>query len=169
MWKPLLFLALFFAPPALAEVATLAAPKGEVVLTVTGGITNSNAKDSAIFDMDLLKSLGESRISTSTVWTDGVHSYTGVSLKVLMETLGVTEGSLEMLAVNDYLVEVPLADAVDGGPIVAYAVDGAEMPLRDKGPLWLIYPYDSDVKYRNEEIYSRSIWQLNRINILTTQ
>jgi hypothetical protein len=70
-----------------------------------------------------------------------------------------------MVAVNDYLVEVPVTDAVDGGPIIAYAVDGAQMSLRDKGPLWLIYPYDSDAKYRTEEIYARSIWQLDRINV----
>jgi hypothetical protein len=37
------------------------------------------------------------------------------------------------------------------------------MSLREKGPLWVIYPYDSDPAYRTEETYSRSIWQLNRL------
>lgn len=165
MWKPLLFLALLFASPALAESAPLAVPKGEVILTVTGGITNTNAKDTAIFDMELLQSLGESTITTSTVWTDGVHTYTGVSLKALLEALGVTKGGIEVMAVNDYFAEVPLTDAVEGGPILAYAVDGVAMPLREKGPLWLIYPYDSDPKYRVEEIFARSVWQINRINV----
>lgn len=168
MWKPLLFLTLMFAPPALANHVSLPAPKGEVILTVMGGNTNKNTGISTVFDMDLLHSLGESTLSTSTVWTDGVHSYSGVSLKDFLDAMDVTDGSLEMFAVNDYMVEVPIADAVEGGPIIAYAVDGAPMSLRDKGPLWLIYPYDSDAKYRNEEIFSRSIWQLNRINILST-
>jgi hypothetical protein len=168
MWKPLLFLAILFTSPALAEVPALVAPKGEVILTVTGGITNSNSKDSAIFDMALLQSLGESAITTSTVWTDGVHTYTGVSLKTLLDSLGVAKGSIEVMAVNDYFAEVPLEDAVEGGPILAYAVDGVAMPLRDKGPLWLIYPYDSDPKYRIEEIFARSVWQINRINVVST-
>lgn len=168
MWKSLLLLAalMFAGHPALASDEALPAPTGEIVLTVTGGITNSNAKDSAVFDMDLLRSLGETTVKTSTVWTDGIHTYSGVSLKTLLDRLGVTQGSLEMVAVNDYLADVPLSDATEGGPIVAYAVDGVAMPLRDKGPLWLIYPYDSDIKYRTEEIYARSIWQLNRINVV---
>jgi hypothetical protein len=168
MWKPLLSLMLLFTSPVLAEATPLAAPKGEVILTVTGGITTSNAKDSALFDMELLRSIGESTITTSTVWTDGVHTYSGVSLKALLDTLGVSKGSLEVFAVNDYFSEVPLSDAVDGGPILAYAVDGVPMPLRDKGPLWLIYPYDDDAKYRVEEIFARSVWQIDRINVVST-
>jgi len=38
--------------------------------------------------------------------------------------------------------------------------------LREKGPLWVIYPYDSDAKFRTEVIYSRSIWQLDRLAIV---
>jgi hypothetical protein len=54
---------------------------------------------------------------------------------------------------------------VTGGPIVAFARNGAPMPLRDKGPLWIVYPYDSNPDYQSELIYSRSIWQLDRIEV----
>lgn len=165
MLKWLSLAAMMLTCPALADTTALLAPKGEAVLTVTGAISETNTQDSAVFDEAMLRELGETTIETSTVWTDGVHKYTGVSLKTLLDRLGVTQGKLEMVAVNDYLVEVPVTDAVDGGPIIAYAVDGAQMSLRDKGPLWLIYPYDSDAKYRTEEIYARSIWQLDRINV----
>ena len=37
------------------------------------------------------------------------------------------------------------------------------MSVREKGPLWVIYPFDSDPEYQTEVIYSRSIWQLDRI------
>ena len=37
------------------------------------------------------------------------------------------------------------------------------MSRRDKGPLWVIYPYHDNIDYRSETIYSRSIWQLDRI------
>jgi len=40
------------------------------------------------------------------------------------------------------------------------------MSVREKGPLWVIYPYDSDAKFRTEVIYSRSIWQLDRLAIV---
>ena len=61
---------------------------------------------------------------------------------------------------------MPLTDAVEGGPIVAYRMDGETMSVRDKGPLWIVYPYDSDADYRTEVIYSRSIWQLDRIEVI---
>jgi hypothetical protein len=66
-------------------------------------------------------------------------------------------------AINDYSVEIPLSDAVKGGPIIAYSIDGKEMSLRDKGPLWVIYPYDSNSDFRSEVVYLRSIWQLDRL------
>lgn len=37
------------------------------------------------------------------------------------------------------------------------------MSVRDKGPLWVIYPYDSDPALQSEVTYARSIWQLVRI------
>ena len=61
-----------------------------------------------------------------------------------------------------FLVE----DAVEGGPIIAYRLNGDRMSVRDKGPLWVVYPYDSDQVYQTEVIYSRSIWQLYRIDVI---
>ena len=82
-----------------------------------------------------------------------------------MDTLDVSEGMIEATAINDYAVEIPMEDAVSDGPIIAYANNDKEMSRRGKGPLWIVYPYDSDVKYQTETIYSRSIWQLNRLAI----
>ncbi|WP_252928140.1 hypothetical protein [Paracoccus sp. 08] len=44
---------------------------------------------------------------------------------------------------------------------MAYLMDDREISVRDKGPLWIVYPYDADRQYQTEVIYSRSIWQLN--------
>ncbi len=59
-----------------------------------------------------------------------------------------------------------MGDAVEGGPIIAYLLNGEEMSIRDKGPLWVIYPFDSDADFRSEVVFSRSIWQLDRLEIL---
>jgi hypothetical protein len=40
------------------------------------------------------------------------------------------------------------------------------MSVRDKGPLWVIYPYDAVPEYKSERIYARSIWQLVSIEVL---
>ena len=78
----------------------------------------------------------------------------------------MTEGTLKATAINDYAVEIPVEDAVEGGPIIAFMRNGAPMSVRDKGPLWIVYPYDSDPAYQTEVIYSRSIWQLDRIEVM---
>jgi len=52
------------------------------------------------------------------------------------------------------------------GTIVAYQLNGAPMSRRNKGPLWIVYPFDQNVDYQNETTYSRSIWQLAHIVVI---
>lgn len=118
------------------------------------------------FDMEALVAMGAVEISTTTIWTEGVQTFTGVSLNTFLEVVGVNEGTLKATAINDYAVEIPLEDAVDGGPILAYLSNGVPMSVREKGPIWIVYPYDSDPKYQTEVIYSRSIWQLDRLETI---
>ena len=37
------------------------------------------------------------------------------------------------------------------------------MPVTDKGPLFIVYPFDSNPELKHQLFYSRSAWQLNRI------
>ena len=144
----------------------LDAPQGKVILTVSGKINGTNSEGVALFDLEMLQKLGSKTIKTSTIWTAGPQTFTGVQLTDLLSVLGVKGGTLRASAINDYAVEIPVSDAVDGGPIVAYERNGSPMSVRDKGPLWIVYPYDSSRKYRSEQIYSRSIWQLVRMEVL---
>ena len=141
---------------------TAATAQDDILLTVTG----PDGADLASYDMAALEALGTETFETSTLWTDGVQSFTGVPLDVLLADLGVTGGELKAQAINDYAVAIPVSDAVDGGPMVAFLANGEPMSIRDKGPLLLIYPFDADDAYQTEVIYSRSIWQLNRIQVV---
>lgn len=152
---------------ASSALAELAAPTEEVVLTVTGTIAETNGGEGVAFlDRAMLGAMPRTIINTSTIWTEGTHSFEGVSLHTLIATLGIKASSLRATAINDYAVEIPLEDAVEGGAIIAYKIDGKEMSIREKGPLWVIYPYDDTADYRKEVIYSRSIWQLDRVQAL---
>ena len=147
--------------PALA--GQLAAPKGDVALTVSGEISNVNAPGEARFDLDMLKALPRASFRTKTQWTTGISEFSGVSLVDLLAAVGAKGATLRATALNDYAVDIPVADAIVGGPIIAYALDGKPMSVRDKGPLWIIYPFDAKAEYRAEAIYSRSIWQLRSL------
>ncbi len=147
---------------ALASIASA----GDTLLTVSGDIVPKSGQGLVEFDLADLQSLPTKTILTETIWTDGQQSFTGVPLADLLDTVGAQAGTLRAVALNDYAVNIPTSDAVTGGPIVAYFRNGEEMSVRDRGPLWVIYPYDENVAYKTEEYYSRSIWQLDRIEVL---
>lgn len=153
-------LLLVASPLAAAELET---PKGDIILTVSGAISGHNDGSSAVFDAEMLMSLPSTEITTQTIWTEGPQVFVGVSLADLLAHVGATGTSLAATAINDYSVEIPTGEIEDGVPILAYLMNGETMSVRDKGPLWVIYPYDSDPMYQSEVIYSRSIWQLDRI------
>ena len=139
--------------------SAVAAQDEEAVLNVTlAGETHN-------FTLSDLQSMPVSSFETTTIWTDRSQEFEGVSLKDLFDTLNVEDGTITATAINDCAVEIPMSDAVEGGPIIAYYTNGEEMSRRDKGPLWVVYPYDSDIAYQTELVYSRSIWQLDRISV----
>ena len=148
------------------SAAELAAPEGDVILTVTGNIATMNTEDSAQFDMAALMAMEPTTFATTTPWTEGTTEFTGVELADLVELLGVTGGVIKATAINDYTIDIPLTDAVEGGALIAYHRDGEEMSVRDKGPLWVVYPYDLNDEYQSETAYSRSIWQLDRMSVV---
>jgi len=132
---------------------------GATLLTVTNG------DEVTEYDLQALEALGATTFETTTIWTEGMQSFTGVPLATIAAALGIEGGVFVASAINDYAVEVPVPQSAEGGPIIAYRNNGALMSVRDKGPLWIVYPYDSTPDYQSELIYSRSIWQLDRIEM----
>lgn len=152
---------LFAAPTVMAE--SLPAPTGATLLTLSGALENETADGVVSLDLAQLQALPQQQFTTSTIWTETPVEFTGVSLRDVLDHAGVTATYIQAVALNDYKVEIPLDSVTDNAPIIAYMMDGKEMSPRDKGPLWIVYPYDSEAKYRSEVTYSRSIWQLDRV------
>ncbi len=151
---------------SVANADSLPKRTGNIVLTIDG-LSQSISPDSSVqFDLEMLKSLPMEEFTTTTIWTEGPQKFTGVSLFTLVNTLEMQGSHLKASAINDYHVTIPLSDAVENGPIVAYLRNDAPMTVREKGPLWIIYPFDADVKYQAEAVYARSIWQLDHIEII---
>ena len=147
------------------DAVALPRPTGDVVLTVSGAITTTNADGIAVFDRALLDSLPQHSFTTTTIWTEGPNTYTGILLKDLLAAVGATGATVKATALNDYQITFPASEIATDAPLVAYKTDGAPMSVRDKGPLWLIFPFDTNADYRTEETYARSIWQMDRIEV----
>ncbi|WP_232281591.1 molybdopterin-dependent oxidoreductase [Sagittula stellata] len=141
-------------------------PEGPVLLTVIGDMPVTNASGRAEFDREMLEDLGMREVETSTIWTDGTQVFAGPPLKAIMDRLQAKGSTLRAVAVNDYAIEIPFSDVSDDTAILAIERNGEPMSVREKGPLWVIYPYDSDQRFRTETYHSRSIWQLDTIEVL---
>jgi hypothetical protein len=150
---------------AALSAQTLTAPTDEVILTVSGAIAKTNADGVLALDAGLISSLPQHEFTTSTIWTEGTATYSGVLLRDLLAAAEATGATVKLTALNDYQITMPAADAAEDGPLLAVLVDGKPMSVRDRGPVWLTYPYDDNAAYRTEQTYARSIWQLNRIEI----
>lgn len=149
-----------------ANADHLPAPEGDVVLTIKGQMTQTNMPDGAQFDLDMLRKIGTVTFSTSTPWTEGVQEFTGVPLNQMLVHIGAEPVSMTVMAINEYQITVPASDAVDDGPILAWEQSGKLLSVREKGPLWLIYPFDSKSDYQKEEIHARAVWQVVQIDLV---
>ncbi|WP_085836802.1 hypothetical protein [Aquimixticola soesokkakensis] len=148
--------------PRLQAVAP--APSEEILLTLE--LAGEGAKNLSLTRADLL-ALPQTTFSTTTIWTEGRESFTGPTLADTLSLLGeVPQGAqIDMRAINDYQVTVDHDLLSAKFPIIALLRNGAPFSVRDLGPLWVVFPYDSEELYREGGAYSMSIWQLVGIRV----
>jgi hypothetical protein len=96
------------------------------------------------------------------VWVNKAVTYTGVKLSTIIKKYDITSEWLKMTAINDYSIKVPIIDA-EKGAFIAYLADGKPMKIRDKGPLWVLYPFGENEELEIDTYHNRSIWQLKLI------
>ena len=140
-------------------------PTGKVLLTLSGNIENTNEDGKAVFDVASLEKLGMVTFQTTSPWYNGRTTFTGISLQKLMDYVGAKGSLVKVTALNDYTTEIPLSDFKKYNVILAMKVNGEYMRIRDKGPLFVVYPYDSMPELNNQIFYSRSVWQVSKMSI----
>lgn len=152
---------------ALAPVAAQPLPKPQerAILEVSGKISVTNGDNKATFDLALLEAIGISKTKTSTAWTEGQPQFEGVSMKALLDRLGATGETVTAVALNDYKVEIPIADFTKFPVILAYRMNGELLRIRDKGPLWIIYPQDDFPALKTKETQSKWVWQIKELRV----
>jgi hypothetical protein len=148
-----------------AWAAELGRPTSRVILTVSGAIGVTNGSGIAELDRQVLESLPMTQLKTTTPWTDGVRTFTGPLVRDLLDFVGATGTKIRARAINDYAVEIPVQDLLSDRVILAMTMDGERLRVRNKGPLWIIYPWSQNQNLQNVEIYARSIWQLREIEV----
>lgn len=147
----------------LAAATAAPATAERPLLTITGKISTADGTTSTRLDRTSLEALGTTSFVTKTPWYPEPVKFEGVPMARLMAAVGAFGDTVVATALNDYVTEIPVADFSTYNVLLALKRDGEYMPQRDKGPLFIVYPFDSNPALQHQRFYSRSAWQLARL------
>ncbi|MCP5284552.1 MAG: hypothetical protein H6933_06615 [Burkholderiaceae bacterium] len=146
-----------------AAAASAPATSGRIVLTISGDISSGGSTRSLDLDMAALAALPQHSFTTRTPWYPQPVQFTGPLLRDVLALAGARGEQLTAVALNDYKVDLPTADTKRWNVVIARLQDGKPMSVRQKGPLFIVYPFDASEELRSERYYGRSAWQLRRL------
>ncbi|MDR6192861.1 hypothetical protein QE372_005195 [Agrobacterium pusense] len=135
----------------------------EPILKMQGLVAEQNIS----FELNLrsIDKMPQTSISTTTPWHRGVTTFSGVLLKDLLTAVNLTGARLRIIALNDYEVEASIPDLVEADELLATRQNGELMAISDKGPLFMIFPFDSRSELQHQRYYSRAVWQIAEIDV----
>jgi len=138
-------------------------PKDQVILTISGKIGSVNSINGAQFDLAMFDQLPQQTMVAQTPWEKKPTMYSGPLLRDVLSLVKARGTTLQAFALSDYQTTIPFADAKRFDVLMATRMNGAPMPVRTKGPIFIIYPYDSRSELQSLTFYERSAWQLKRL------
>jgi hypothetical protein len=145
---------------------SLAKPQGKPILTVSGQITQTNDGAVARFDRPLLESFGVQSFTTATPWHDHPVLFEGVPMTRILQAVGATGQTIKVVALDDYTAELPVADFAKYGTLLALKIGGQYLTVAEKGPSFIIYPFDQYPELRNAIYYGRAVFQVATIEVV---
>jgi hypothetical protein len=164
MKRALLTVLLFAcALPALAADEAQA-PRGMVVLTVSGLIGKTNRgpldakrdsvlalqkidfKNAFAFDRDMLLALPQGTVTVKTNELDAPATFSGPLLKEVLGFLEAAKVKLTVVALNGYQGWLAPEDIDTSDWILALDADGVPLGLGQQGPIWLLNTRAADFK-----------------------
>ena len=157
--------ALFLTQPLWAFQLPNEAPQGTLILTVNGKIGVKNSPDAALFDAALLDTLPQHSFVSTTPWLKNPATFTGPLLKDVLQALKAQGTNLKALALNDYKIDIPLDDAFKFDVILTRKVNGRALTVREKGPIFMMYPFERFPELKTGTYYSRCVWQLKSLRV----
>jgi len=141
----------------------LAAAAGEIaVLEVEGSIAPPSPR---LLDLAALDAIGLEPLVTRTPWTQGPQHFSGVTLARLLAAVSATGDTLRVVALNDYAASMPIAEVLASDGFLATHQDGEPIPIRQRGPFWILFPWSERPELLTRLHRQRSVWQVKRLEI----
>src|SRR3546814_19130613 len=84
--------------------------------------------------------------------------FEGVAVAALLDFVRAEGSTVTAIALNDYKVQIPVSDIHDYPVLLALKMNGETLRVRDKGPIWIVYPLDDYTELAPADIDKRWIW-----------
>jgi hypothetical protein len=139
-------------------------PTGKPVLTVTGKISTTNQNGTLVLDQPVLSSLGVEQVRLYEPWAKQDLEFRGVWLQDLLAVAGIGADAtrLHVTALDDYQVDLNLADIRSGGIMLATSAgDGSPIAIDKGGPTRIVF-MDGIKAGANADQW---IWSLKTIDV----
>ena len=149
------------AVAALVGSARASEPADEIVLF------EGKTRDAAPrrLAMSEIRKLPRATLITHTPWFDGATRFEGPLARDLIAYVGGHGDTLSIEGLDGYAIKAPVADFDTYDARLAYRIDGRDLTVETKGPLMLIYPFDTTPAIANEGFYARCVWQIAKFDI----
>jgi len=123
---------------------SIPAPTGDTILTVTGKIGTTNSDDTIVMDLATIESAGEVTYEVTDPFEGNKVVFRGPLTSDLLDIWQVSPDAttLHVIALNDDVVDVPIAELRKYPVVFALQQDGQYMPIETRGPAMLVFPYD---------------------------
>ena len=147
----------------LAAGEKISAPKGEVVLTVTGDIGTANKGSKLELDLASLEKMRRVRVEAAEPFLKRRVTFEGVLLSDLLDVAGVPDSAskVSLTALDDYKVDFKVSDVRSSQMLLATKADGKHMPVDRSGPIRIVFP-DGSALGRNPDLW---IWSVATMKV----
>lgn len=110
-----------------------------------------------------LDSLPQIEFSTTTPWSNGLHTYRGPLLASLLKSRGIQSQKMQLIGLDEYTQPLDLSKFNGVEVILATSEDGRLLPRRSRGYVWVMLPFSRYPELDHTDIHALMVWQLTRI------
>lgn len=141
----------------LSDSGPLPVPEETPILTIRGLVGRTNVDSHIEMDRPMLEAVGLVEYTVEDPFTEEITTYEGVLMSDLLTLWGVDDSAkqLDVDALNDYQVNIPIEILRDFPTILALKVNGEVMDVATRGPSMLVLPYG---EYEFERPLSDTYW-----------
>ena len=153
-------------PAQLKAGDSIPVPRGDVILTVAGAVGKTNHDNKILMDLATIESVGLVEYGVVDPFENRKKLFRGVLMRELLNLWQVDAAAttLDMVALNDYHVDIPIAIMREKPLLFALQDDGKYMRPDYRGPAMLVFPYGY-YKFQRPLFDAYWIWQIKAIKV----